>query len=275
MDIDKCIDGEEIERVSNFEYLGARIEANGKNTPEIRRRLAMATTRLTKMISIWKGQCKKTKLRVLETVVFPTALYGCEAWTINNTDAKRITSFEMKCYRKILRISWMEKVTNKEVLSRLDIKTTMLLQTAKTLKLKYFGHIKRHETLERHILEARIDGRRGRGRPTRRWEQDINDWMDMTTTQAGRLAEDRILFRQKVQEATTRQEISWSREREWVFLQSFFLSLGQTCLPLMTEKKNGRHKKEELNTKKRNIFNWPFSNVWILKDFSNFFINPD
>ena len=168
----------------------------------------MATTRLTKMISIWKGQCKKTKLRVLETVVFPTALYGCEAWTINNTDAKRITSFKMKCYRKILRISWMEKVTNKEVLSRLDMKTTMLLQKAKTLKLKYFGHIKRHETLERHILEARIDGRRGRGRPTRRWEKDINDWMDMTTTQAGRLAEDRILFRQKVQEATSRQEIS-------------------------------------------------------------------
>ena len=120
-------------------------------------------------------------------MVFPTALYGCEAWTINNTDAKRITSFEMKCDRKILRISWMEKVTNKEVLSRLDMKTTMLLQKAKTLKLKYFGHIKRHETLERHILEARIDGRRGRGRPTRRWEQDINDWMDMTTTQAGRL----------------------------------------------------------------------------------------
>ena len=74
MDIDKCkkeariaIDGEEIERVSNFEYLGAKIEANGKSTPEIRRMLAMATTRLTKMISIWKGQCKKKKknLRVL------------------------------------------------------------------------------------------------------------------------------------------------------------------------------------------------------------------
>ena len=86
----------------------------------------------------------------------------------------------------------------------------MLLQKAKTLKLKYFGHIKRHETLERHILEDRIDGRRGRGRLTRRWEQDINEWMDMsimTTTQAGRLAEDRILFRQKAQEATSRQEI--------------------------------------------------------------------
>ena len=68
MDIDKCkketriaIDGEEIERISNFKYLGVRIEANGKNIPEIRRRLAMATTRLRKMISIWKGQCKKNK----------------------------------------------------------------------------------------------------------------------------------------------------------------------------------------------------------------------
>ena len=57
-------------------------------------------------------------------------------------------------------------------------------------------------------MEARIDGRRGRGRSTRRWEQDINDWMDVTTTQAGRLTEDCILFRQKVQEATSREEIS-------------------------------------------------------------------
>ena len=148
------------------------------------------------------------KMRVLKTVVFPTALYGSETWSINNTDANSITSFEMKSYRKILRISWMEKVTNKEVLSRLDMKTTMLLQKAKTLKLKYFSHIKRNETLERHILEAGISGSRGRGRSTRRWEQDINDWMNMTTTLVGKLAEDRKFFRQKVQEATSRQEIS-------------------------------------------------------------------
>ena len=81
MDIDKCkkeariaIDGEEIERVSNFEYLGARIEANGKSTPEIRRRLAMATTRLTKMISIWKGQCKKNKTESPRDIGIPNCL---------------------------------------------------------------------------------------------------------------------------------------------------------------------------------------------------------
>ena len=84
MDIDKCkkeariaIDGEEIERVSNFEYLGARIEAS---TPEIRRRLAMATTRLTKMISIWKGQCKKKKQKQKTESPRDSGIPNCLVW---------------------------------------------------------------------------------------------------------------------------------------------------------------------------------------------------
>ena len=108
MDIDRCgeeavvlIDGEEIERVNSFEYLGAKIEANGKSAPEIRRRLAIAGSKLNKMEKIWKGQCIGTKMRILKSTVFPTATYGCEAWTINNADSKKITAFELKCYRKI------------------------------------------------------------------------------------------------------------------------------------------------------------------------------
>ena len=147
-------------------------------------------------------------LRILRSVVFPTATYGCEAWTINNTDSRQITAFEMKCYRKLLRISWTEKISNETVLSRLGIKAPTLLQKIKKLKLVYFGHIKRHESLEKHILEAKIEGRRGRGRPARRWEQDIEEWMGTTTTQAGRLAEDRSLFRRNVQEATSCKRIS-------------------------------------------------------------------
>ena len=82
------IDREEIERVSSFEYLGARIQANGKTTPDIRGRLAMATAKLNKMANALKGQCVDTKIRVLKSTVFPTATYGCEAWTINKTDGK-------------------------------------------------------------------------------------------------------------------------------------------------------------------------------------------
>ena len=172
MDIDKCkeeavikVDGEEIERMNNFEYLGARIEANGKCSPEIRRRLAMAASKLKKMTSICKGQCTQTKVRVLNSTVFPIAIYGCEAWTLNKTDCKKITAFEMKCYRKLLRIAWIEKASNEKVLNRIGIKSPKLLQTVKKLKLKYFGHIKRHETLEKHILEAKSEGKRSKGRP--------------------------------------------------------------------------------------------------------------
>ena len=69
------------------------------------------------------------------------------------------------------------------------------------LKVGYFGHIKRHESLEKHILETKVASRRGRGRPMRQWEKDIQDWLD--TTQAGRMAEDRVVFRKKIREATS------------------------------------------------------------------------
>jgi len=91
----------------------------------------------------------------------------------------------------------------KKVLSRIGIESPKLLQTIKKLKLGYFGHIKRHDSLEKHIMEAKIEGKRGRGRPMRRWEQDIEDWLGTTTTQAGRVARDRVLFRWKVREATS------------------------------------------------------------------------
>ena len=64
----------------------------------------------------------------------------------------------------------------------------------------YQSHIKRHESLEKHILEAKAVGRRRRGRPMRRQEQENQDWLE--TTQAGRMAEDRVLFRKKIREAT-------------------------------------------------------------------------
>ncbi|GFO08389.1 hypothetical protein PoB_003489400 [Plakobranchus ocellatus] len=109
-----------------------------------------------------------------------------------------------KCYRKILRISWTEKIRNEEVLIKIGTKTPILLQSIKKLKLTYFGHIKRHQTLEKHILEAKMKGKRGKGKPTRRWENDIEEWLETSTSQAGRLTSDRETFRRRVQEATSR-----------------------------------------------------------------------
>ena len=140
MDIDKrkgkaviTSDGEEIERVSNFNQLGAQIEANGKSTPEIKRRLAIAGSNLRKMARIGKGQSICTKLRILRCIVFPIASYGCEAWTINNTDGKKITAFEIKSYRKNLRLSWTEKTSNEIVSSRIKKKAQQFCKTLRKL----------------------------------------------------------------------------------------------------------------------------------------------
>ena len=108
----------------------------------------------------------------------------------------------MKCYRKILRIPWTDRVTNEKILEKVKLNTTTLLHEIRKIIVGYFGHIKRHESREKHILEAKAAGRRERGRPMRRWEQDIQDWLE-TTTQAGRMAEDPVVFRKKIREATS------------------------------------------------------------------------
>ena len=80
------------------------------------------------------------------------------------------------------------------MLTRIGINPTTLPRNIRRLKLKCFDDIKLHKTLEKYILEAEIEGKRGRGRPVSMWEQDIEDWVE-TTTQAGKLTQDRALFR--------------------------------------------------------------------------------
>ena len=164
MDLDKSptttidVDGEQHEKVNNFVYLGSRIDADGKSSPDIRRRIAIAISKLNTMAPLWKSQSTELKWKTLKACIFPVAIYGCEAWTISKNDEKKITSFEMKCYRMILRISWTERKTNANGLEQLGIKAPQLLNLIKKQKLSYFGHIKRHNTLEKLSLEGTCEG---------------------------------------------------------------------------------------------------------------------
>ena len=148
-------------------------------------------------------------MRVLQSCIFPVAIYGCEAWTPLRADIKRLIAFEMTCYRKLLQISWTQKITNDEVRSRLNITCSHLLKHFKKQKLSYFGHVKRHDTLEKAILEGKVEGKRKRGKPRRRWADDIKEWLKMSVVQAGSLAQDRDAYRRSVQ-AATRQETSFN-----------------------------------------------------------------
>ena len=160
----------------------------------------MAAGQLKKMEKIWKGQDKQIKLKIVRACIFPTAIYGCEEWTLTTADEKIINAFETKCYRRILRIPWITKRKKKHrdpkraksgpglVIEQHQSKETII-----------------HDSLEKHILEARLEGKRRKGRPTRRWTEDIKKWLQMSPTEAGREAQKREVFRRMVREATSTQ----------------------------------------------------------------------
>ena len=165
----------------------------------------MAAGQLKKMEKIWKGQDKQTKLKIVRGCIFPTAIYGCEGWTLTTADEKKINAFETKCYRRMLRIPWIEKRKNTEILKELKVGHDWLLNNIKARKLSYFGHLKRHDSLKRQILEARLEGIRRKDRPTRRWTEDIKKWLPMSPTEADREAQKRDVFRRMVREVTSTQ----------------------------------------------------------------------
>ena len=85
------------------------------------------------------------------------------------------------------------------------------MNSIKAMKLSYFGHLKRHDSLKKHI---RLEGKRRKGRPSRRWIEDIKEWLQMSPTEAGREAQKREMFRQMVREATSTQTCQDERTNE-------------------------------------------------------------
>lgn len=173
------IDGNQLENVEKFTYLGCLNTYDLDSKKEILVRIAKATAALSAMDKIWKSTSihKKLKLEVLKTCVFSGMLYGCEAWTITKVAEAKILAFERKCYRKILRIGWMQKVTNAELYRRIDL-TENLMQKIITRKLELFGHICRMENDRKikSIVFGRLDGTNKRGRPHTEWMDNITDW---------------------------------------------------------------------------------------------------
>ena len=127
--------------------------------------------------------------------------YGCEGWTLTTTDEKKISAIETKCYRRILRIPWIAKRKQTRNPKRAKSGPALVIEQHQSKETI----ITRHDSLERHILEARLEGKRRKGRPTRRWTEDIKKWLQISPTEAGREAQKREVFRRMVREATSTQ----------------------------------------------------------------------
>ena len=102
------IDGETVETVSDFIFLGSKITADGDCSHEIKRCLLLGRKVMTKLDSILKSRdtTLPTKVHLVKAVVFPVVMYGCESWTVKKTECRRIDAFELWCWRRLLRVPW-------------------------------------------------------------------------------------------------------------------------------------------------------------------------
>ena len=197
------LDDVTIEEVDSFTFLGTSINRDSTCENEIRRRIILGRTAMMNLVKIWK--CRDvtltTKKRIVKSLVFPVTLYGCEAWTIKKEDRRRIDAFELWCWRRMLRIPWTAKVTNKEVIEQVG-QTTPLGSIILRQKLNYLGHVMRHDGMEKKMMVGMVEGSRRRGRQRMRWFDGAKEAMGMGVCEMQRSALDREGWCVKVNRVT-------------------------------------------------------------------------
>ena len=194
------MNGETLEEVKEFKYLGALINSEGTSAKEIKTRLAIALSVMAKLSQIWKSKDIKTssKIKLYRTLVISIATYGCESWTLTEEPQRRIQAFEMKCFRRILNISYKEHKTNEyvwNIVTSCSEKQEPLLAIIKKRKMKWFGHVTRHNSLSKTILQGTVEGGRKRGRQRKTWTDNIKQWTQMDMYSLINLAQDRKEWR--------------------------------------------------------------------------------
>ena len=135
------IDGETVEIVADYIFLGSKITADGDCSHEIKRRLLLGRKVMTNLESIFKSRdiTLPTKVHIVKNMVFPVVMYGCESWTIKKAEC-RIDAFELWCWRRLLRVHWTARRSNQSILK--EISPGCLLEgLLLKLKLQYFGHL--------------------------------------------------------------------------------------------------------------------------------------
>ena len=159
------IDGETMERVTEFIFLGSKITADGDCSHKIKRSLLFGRQTMTNLDSISKSKdiTLPTKLCLIKALVFPVVRYGCESWTIKKTECQRIDAFELWCWRRLLRVLWTARRSNQSIIKETNPEYSLEGLMLK-LKLRYFGHLmRRANSLEKTLMLRKIEGRKRKG----------------------------------------------------------------------------------------------------------------
>ena len=170
-----------METVTDVNFLGSKITADGDCSHEFKRRLLLWRKAMTNLDSVFKSRdiTLPTKVLIVKTMVFPVVMYGCESWTVKKAKRWRIDAFELWCWRRLLRVPWTTRRSNQSIFKKISPGCSLEGLMLK-LKLQYFGHLmRRADSLEKTLMLGKIEGRRRRGQQRMRWLDPITDSMDM------------------------------------------------------------------------------------------------
>ena len=170
--------------------------------PSLRYRIAQTTTALTRLKPVWNGKCisLSSKIRLMRSLITSIFLYFYESWTLTAELQRRIQTVDMRCYRKILHISYKDHVTNEEVRAKIQQAIGPhedLLTIVKRRKLQWYGHVSHSSVLAKTILHGTVKGGRRQGRQRKKWE-DIREWTGLELGRSQSAVENREKWRKLV-----------------------------------------------------------------------------
>ena len=158
------IDGEMVETVTDFIFLGSKITVGGDCNHEIKKRLLLGRKTMTNLDSILKSRdiTLPTNVRLVKAMIFPVVMYGFESWTIKKAEHRRIDAFELWCWRRLLRFPWIARRSNQSILKispGYSLEGLML-----KLKLQYFGYLMwTADSFEKTLMLGKIEGGKRNG----------------------------------------------------------------------------------------------------------------
>jgi len=135
-------DGEIVETVADFIFLGSKMTAAGDCSHEIKRCLLLGRKVMINLDSIFKSRdiTLSTKVHLVKAMVFPVVMYGCESWTIKKAECQRIDAFELWCWRRLFKVPWTARRSNQSILKKISPEYSLEGLMLK-LKLQYFGYL--------------------------------------------------------------------------------------------------------------------------------------